>query len=73
MMVRVFASIFCYSRATEATSVRRWPQTASARSLVKERLGPQLAMLDADPAVAGRLFAGFDRIVVIDGSSEPFF
>jgi len=56
-----------YQRSPLATDRER------ARSLVKERLSPLLAMLNADPAVARRLFAGFDRIVVIDSSSQPFF
>lgn len=44
-----------------------------ARSLVRERLGPLLAQLDADPALARGLLAGHERIIVIDSSSQPFF
>ncbi len=44
-----------------------------ARALVRERLGPLLARLDSDPTLARNLLAGYERIIVMDSSSNPFF
>jgi hypothetical protein len=44
-----------------------------ARTIVRERLGPLLARLQSDPTSANHLFSGYERVVVIDSSSEPFF
>ena len=46
---------------------------AKIRGLERARLGPMLAQLDSDPASARYLFEGYDRIIVIDSSSEPVF
>ena len=42
-------------------------------SIMRERLGPVLARLDADPASANSLFVGYERVIIIDSSRDPFF
>jgi hypothetical protein len=44
-----------------------------ARSIIRDRLEPMLAHLDADPASASPLLTGYDRIIVIDSGTNPFF
>ncbi len=44
-----------------------------ARTIVRERLGPLLSQLQSDPTSANHLFSGYERVVVIDSSREPFF
>lgn len=44
-----------------------------AKKLVRDRLGPMLAQLESDPTSANFLFRGYDRVIVIDGVSEPLF
>lgn len=46
---------------------------AKVRTLVRERLGPMLTQVESDPASASSLFQGYDRVIVIDGSSQPLF
>lgn len=43
------------------------------RSRVQNRLGPKFAQLEADPASAGSLLGGFDRVIVIDSVAQPVF
>jgi len=43
------------------------------RALVRDRLAPRFAQLQSDPASAGRLLGGFDRVVVIDDAGQPLF
>lgn len=44
-----------------------------AQSIVRERLEPDLALLRSDRVAASRILSGYDRIVVIDNATEPFF
>jgi hypothetical protein len=44
-----------------------------AQLLVRERLGPLLARLYSEPALTRDLLAAYERIIVIDSSSNPFF
>ena len=44
-----------------------------ARSIIRERLAPMLAQLDADPTLASPLLAGYDRIIVIHSRIHPLF
>jgi hypothetical protein len=46
---------------------------AKVRTLVRARLGPMLTQLESDPASARGLFHGYDRVIVIDSSSQPLF
>ena len=41
-----------------------------ARSLVRGRLGPLLASLEAGPTLARNLFARYERIILIDASHQ---
>ena len=43
------------------------------RRMIRERLGPVLAQLDSDPTLAYSLLAGYDRIIIIDVRSDPYF
>jgi len=56
-----------YARSPLAEDHRR------LRSLVKSRLAPWFAQLQADPDLAGSLLGGFDRVVVIDDVTQPVF
>jgi hypothetical protein len=44
-----------------------------ARSMVRERLEPALAQLDSDAHSARNLLASYDRVIIIDSSTNPFF
>ena len=43
------------------------------RHMLRERLGPLFAHLDADPSIARNLLAGYRRIFVIDSNAHPSF
>jgi hypothetical protein len=43
------------------------------RAILRERLGPLLSGLQSNPASANPLLSGYERVVVMDGSSEPLF
>jgi hypothetical protein len=42
-------------------------------TVLRERLGPMLSRLQSDPTSATSLLAGYERVVVIDSSKDPFF
>jgi hypothetical protein len=42
-------------------------------TVLRERLGPLLSRLQSNPTSANPLFSGYERVVVIDSSSAPFF
>jgi hypothetical protein len=43
------------------------------RTILRERLGPLLSELQSNPTSANPFFSGYERVVVVDGSSEPLF
>jgi hypothetical protein len=43
------------------------------RTILKARLGPLLSRLQSNTTSANPLFSGYDRVLVIDSSSVPFF
>jgi hypothetical protein len=61
-----FAELALMSSPLKADNLR-------AQRLIRERLAPVLAQLEADPAQARSLLAGVDRIIVIDDGHQPLF
>lgn len=43
------------------------------RAVLRQRLGPLLSQLQSYPDSANSLFSGYQRVIVIDSSSAPFF